>query len=168
MEAQRNGWTVLFAGTLDEHTSADALRQALLEAVKTNPGRRVHLDLSQVSRANSVGILTWFKLLRDLAPSATYINMPVWLVEQFNIGERIRGDIDIESFQAPFYCPEKDTHSIVSLVVERDVPLRDSYADFEISLPGDDGSVFEADFEPEEYLQFLILNHDKLKSQRAQ
>lgn len=167
MDAQRNGSTVSFSGILDEHTSADALRRTLTEAMQTVQGRRVSLDLSQVRRANSVGILTWFKLLRDLAPRATYVNMPVWLVEQFNVSEGIRGDIDIESFQAPFYCPEKDTHAIISLVVGRDVPVQTDYEDFEISLPNPDGTVFEADFEPAEYLHFLVVNHAKLKSLRA-
>ena len=166
MDAQRNGSTVFFSGILDEHTTAEALRKTMREAMHSVQGRRLSLDLSEVRRANSVGILTWFRLLGDLAPCVSYVNMPVWLVEQFNFSEGIRGDVDIESFQAPFYCPEKDTHAIKSLVVGRDVPIQANYDDFEISLPNPDGTVFEADFEPSEYLYFLVVNHAKLKSLR--
>jgi hypothetical protein len=167
MDAQINGSTVVFSGILDERTGAEVLRRVLSEARRAAHGERVRLDLSEVKRANSVGILTWFKLLDELKLRASYVNMPVWLVEQFNFSDGLRGDLDIESFQAPFYCPAKDAHAVVNLMVGRDVPLLNDYSDFTISFQGEDGSTLEPDFEPEEYLQFLINNFEKLKTLRA-
>ena len=67
MDAQRNGSTVAFSGILDERSSSDAMRHVISQAmaVATGPGARVQLDLSHVKRANSCGILMWFKLLRE-------------------------------------------------------------------------------------------------------
>jgi len=161
MDARLNGLSVVFEGVLDEHTQFAPLRTLLSETAQALKGARVRLDLSQVKRANSVGILGWFKLVQGLGLSATYVNVPVWLAEQFNFADGLRGDTFVESLLAPFYCPEDDTHAIVTLVVGTQVPLLDDYSDFEIRIPGEGGKVLEPDFEPEEYFAFLANYHDK-------
>lgn len=164
MEAQLNGITLTFKGTLDEHSSPEFLHKTVKDAMDLVRGARVRLDFSQVRRANSCGILTWFKLLEQLKPRVTYINVPVWLVEQFNFSDALRGDALVESFQAPFYCPDKDAHAVITLTVGREVPLLADYSDFTLTVPGEGGAVFEPDFEPEEYFQFLAAHHDKFKA----
>jgi hypothetical protein len=165
MEIKQEGWRLWFRGTLDEHTSGAEVYAALQSAAACLPSQsskdRVILDFSAVVRANSVGILTWLKTMESLNPRVSFVNVPLWLVEQFNFSDALRGDCLVESFYAPFYSPLTDTHSLFCLRIGVDVPLLKSYRDFEMSFQGKEGEVFEPDFEPEELFHFLETNCEK-------
>ena len=163
MDARFNGFCVVFSGVLDESTQIDPIRASLQEAIAGARGGRVRLDFSQVKRANSVGILSWFRLVHGLAYAVAYVNVPVWLVEQFNFADGLRGDTFVESVLAPFYCPSDDTHAIVVLTVGRELPLLEDYSELELRIPGANGKMLEPDFEADEYFQFLSANREKFE-----
>lgn len=162
MEIAVREHTLEFSGTLSEDSRMDPVRDAILALSARRPGHRVRLDFSAVKRANSCGILAWFKLIEEIKVPTAYVRAPVWLVEQFNYSDFLRNDAIVESLLAPFYSPESDTHEIVVLTIGKDLPILKDYSGFEIHPVNTRGETLEADFEPEEYFNFLAANADRL------
>lgn len=164
MDLKVEGHTLRFSGVLDETTDMEQARQAII-ALGASQGPEVYLDLSEVRRANSCGILSWLRLLRDVNLSFVYVNAPVWLIAQFNmISEFFVGRVRVESIQAPFYCPADDSSLSLTLFVGEDIPVRDDYEDFQFANRAIDGKEYEPDFDPAEYFSFIAANFQRFGS----
>ena len=165
MEIEVHSSLVAFKGFLNEESSLDNIKDALLSACRNSgAAQAVSLDFSGVKRANSCGIFAWLKLLESLHFCIIYVNTPSWLVDQFSsISDFLKGNVTVESIQAPFYCPENDSHEYVTLLLGKDIPIQASYDDFEIFCTNKDGAKLEADFEPREYFHFITANLDRFQ-----
>ena len=165
MDVRVEGRTLHFSGVLDEASIMDAVKTSIEEGASNAAGQRVLFDLSEVKRANSCGILSWLRLLRDVDVPVTYINTPIWLIAQFNmIAEFFSGEVDVESIQAPFYCPDDDTSIALTLLIGKDVPVQDDYEDFEFENRTIEGREYEPDFDPAEYFAFIAVNYQRFGS----
>ncbi|MGE0763913.1 MAG: hypothetical protein AB7N80_11595 [Bdellovibrionales bacterium] len=157
--------SMVFEGVLDENTSLDDLNAAFAKLKAANPKGVITLDLSKVARANSSGILTWLKFLKNSNYPFKYVNSPVWLVSQFNmISGYFEGGSFVESFQAPYYAPQSQSSKSFNLIIGRDVPLQQDYSNFSFKNRTVNGEEFEIDFEPEQYFQFIAVNYENFKS----
>ena len=148
-----------FSGFLNEFSPIEtSIKDLILQTSLNSEPQSVTFDFCRVKRGNSCGVLCWFKLMDELTFSVKYINMPIWLVEQFNYVERLPPNTSILSVQAPFYCPEEDNHENVVLVIGKDIPIQDDYENFTIFCMNQNGAKLEANFEPAEYFQFIVAN----------
>ena len=162
MEVHGTDNALVFRGVLDEKCPIDLIEEALQKAAqKLATNSRVALDFSNVKRANSCGILAWFKLTEQLVLPISYINVPVWLVEQFGFTDFAKSNAVVESVFAPFYCPEKDVHELFLLRIGIDVPFQDNYLNWALERKNAEGWTFEPDFEPDQYFRFLALSSVK-------
>ncbi len=155
--------TVEFSGLLNEDSSSQTIQEALEIALKNSIDKFVNLDFSRVKRANSCGILAWYRILEPLEGKFIYINVPRWLVEQFNISDFLNEKTEVKSIEANFYCPENDTHENIILELSKDIPILDNYENFNIVLKNKEGLDLEMDFEPSEYFYFLTVSIHKTK-----
>ncbi|MEY2988651.1 MAG: hypothetical protein RJB13_2172 [Pseudomonadota bacterium] len=155
MQVRNDGCTVFFSGILNEHVdlnNTEAVLHAAQQAL-TDQQPRVCLDLSQVSRANSSGLLQWLRLMKKTHIPLCYVRTPVWLVEQFNmIDEFFDGDVSVESIYAHFYSPENDTSETRLLNLGTDVPILENYRNY--SATSED-SKLEPDFDERSYFHFI-------------
>lgn len=164
MEVKVEGNEVRFSGVLDEGIAQDVIESVLKEAQKNCKDQRILVDYSEVKRANSCGILTWLQVTSMGSYPITYVNVPVWLIAQFNmIEEFMMGDITISSIQAPFYCPDTDETTILTLKVGEDIPVQEQYDDFEFPVQTIDGKEYEPDFEPSDYFLFITFNIERFR-----
>jgi len=155
MQVRNEGHTVFFSGVLNEHVDLNNTEAALLAAQQslTDKQKRVCLDLSQVSRANSSGLLQWLRLMKKIQTPLCYVRTPVWLVEQFNmIDEFFDGDVSVESIYAHFYSPENDSSETRLLTLGTDVPILENYRNYNASS---EGSQLEPDFDERSYFHFI-------------
>jgi hypothetical protein len=155
--------TVVFSGILNEDSASNVIKSSLEEALNSSPDKKVFVDFSKVKRANSCGILTWYKVLETLPGFFTYINVPRWLVEQFNISDFLNKNTTVESIEANFYCPQNDTHENIYLVIGKEIPILEDYSSFQLVLKNKDGLDLEMDFEPVEYFSFISSSFQKFK-----
>jgi ABC-type transporter Mla MlaB component len=163
MDVAVKGITVEFSGILNEESSVELIRQALEQGLKNAEDKTIRLDFSKVKRANSCGILAWYKIVEKIQGSFIYVNVPRWLVEQFNISDFLSEKMFVESIQAHFYCPQIDTHEVVLLHLGKDIPILKNYDDYEIQIKSKDGFDMEMDFEPNEYFFFISRNTEKYR-----
>lgn len=167
MEVVVNKSTVEFSGLLNEDSSEDTIQKGLEDALKNAPDKVVRLDFSKVKRANSCGILAWYKILEKFDCKFIYVLAPRWLVEQFNISDFLNDRTTVESIQANFYCPSNDTHESLYLTIGKEIPILNNYDDFNLVLKNKDGLDIEMDFEPSEYLYFISSNLKRFKGEAA-
>ena len=163
MEVAVNKNTVEFSGLLNEDSSSQGIQSALEEALKNSPESTVYIDFSKVKRANSCGILTWYKVLESLTGKFIYMKVPRWLVEQFNISDFLNDSTTVESIEANFYCPQNDTHENILLVLGKEIPILEDYSEFTLVLKNKEGLALEMDFEPSEYFYFISASAQKFK-----
>jgi hypothetical protein len=147
--------TVEFGGYLDERSSLDVMLKGLQQAAAGAQGSKIRVDFSKVKKANSVGILSWAKVIDLAKMPLVYVAAPEWLVEQFNLSDLLRYGSIVESVQAPFYCPDTDTREMVTLVIGKDVPVQKEYQSLQLQKQSPSGALLEADFEPYEYFHFI-------------
>ena len=166
MEAVVQNTTVEFSGLLNEDSSSQVIQNALKEALKNSTDKVIYIDFSRVKRANSCGILTWYKILESLQGTFIYIKVPRWLVEQFNISDFLNDNATVQSIEANFYCPQNDTHENLLLTLGKDVPILEDYSDFSLSFKNKDGLPLEMDFEPTEYFFFISSGIEKFKGSK--
>ncbi|WP_186647741.1 hypothetical protein [Fluviispira vulneris] len=168
MEVVVNNTTVEFSGLLNEESSVELIKQGLEQAVKNSASKKeVNLDFSKVKRANSCGILAWYKILDTFDCTFVYINAPRWLVEQFNISDFLSDKTRVQSIYANFYCPSNDTHEVLLLTLGNEIPILDNYDEFNLVLKNKDGLDLEIDFEPSEYFYFISSNPQRFKKEAA-
>lgn len=158
MELTLSGSTIVFSGVLDEKTSIATIRTYVEQALSQVADGVIFLNFGAVKRANSLGILAWAKFIEASPYRFAYVDTPEWLIEQFNLCGLLKEGSRVESLQASFYCPENDSHRVLTLSVGKDIPVQDDYSDFEISRKTTEGLLLEADFEPAEYFNFLARN----------
>jgi hypothetical protein len=102
-EGGRGAIRLTLVGTIDERADLTPLRD--LESAS-----RVVLDLGGVTRINSVGVREWIRAMRAI-PSSIEV---VWervapvMVSQIAMIANFHGHSRIESFLAPYFCPECD------------------------------------------------------------
>ncbi len=168
MEVVVNNANVEFSGLLNEESSVDKIKKGLEQAFANSKDKVVRLDFSKVKRANSCGILAWYKILDEFKEgTCVYINVPRWLVEQFNISDFLSDRTLVESIQANFYCPSNDTHETLLLTLGKEIPIQESYDDFSLVMKSKDGLDLEIDFEPSEYFYFISSNIKRFKGEAA-
>ena len=164
MEVVVNESIIEFSGLLNEESSVENIKKALEQAFNNSKDKIVCLDFSKVKRANSCGILAWYKLLGAFKDGiCIYKNVPRWLVEQFNISDFLSERTRVESIQANFYCPSNDTHETLLLTLGKEIPILDNYDNFNLVMKSKDGLDLEIDFEPNEYFYFISSNIKRFK-----
>jgi hypothetical protein len=154
---------IRFSGTLNEDSDFVLIRRFLEELNSTN----ISISFRAVQRANSCGIIAWFKLARELDLRVRYLETPVWLIEQFNMSPFFLRNATVESFYAPFYEIESGGHEFKLLRVGIEVPILSNYSDFELDLQAAEFANIEADFQPEEYFFFISANFAAFKQGAA-
>jgi hypothetical protein len=154
---------IRFSGTLNEDSDFVLIRRFLEELNSTN----IAISFRNVQRANSCGIIAWFKLARELDLRVRYLETPVWLIEQFNMSPFFLRNATVESFYAPFYEIESGGHEFKLLRVGIEVPILSNYSDFEFDLQAAEFANIEADFQPEEYFFFISANFASFKQGAA-
>lgn len=142
-------------GVINEQTSSSQIAMALREA--SAMGSRVVVDMSGVSRCNSIGIWGWLRSISDSGnPPITYVNCPPWLIDQFNmLREFLVGDVVVESIQVPFYNESTDEIVLQVLKIGEDLPVCSSYENYEVPAPQSDQGSYELAVDPENYFAFL-------------
>lgn len=94
---------VALEGVIDEDANFDKIKSLGL--------KKYIFDFNNVVMINSCGIREWIKYLQDLGDaSVRYLNCPQIIIEQVNMVHGfIRKGIVVESFYAPYFCPQCDT-----------------------------------------------------------
>jgi anti-anti-sigma regulatory factor len=163
MEVAVKNNTIEFSGILNEDSSIDKIKEGLQKALSNANNKSIFVDFSNVKRANSCGILAWYKILETLDGKFIYINVPLWLVEQFNISDFLGENTDVKSIEANFYCPQNDSHENLFLEIGKDIPVLQDYSSYSMTLKNKDGMELEMDFEPNEYFYFISSRFEKFK-----
>jgi hypothetical protein len=149
----------IFEGVMDEGFSPSALEQALQAALEGRLAPPFALDFSQVSRANSNGILIFLRFLAKAEHQFKYVNAPEWLVNQFNlISGYFVNNSYVESLFAPYFSAKNGKYIQKLLVIGKDIPLLEDYSKMALPELEIDGLNFEIDFYPEQYFQFISEN----------
>jgi hypothetical protein len=165
MEAAVRESRIEFSGFLNENSNLDVIKAAIQNAAVVAgkvPGGRVLLDFSKVTKANSCGILSYLRVLIELNVPVSYVNAPIWLVEQFNaLDDFFVGDIIISSIYAQFYSPNTDKSFVLLQEIGKDIPILPDYSSFEIEAKSPEGHDLEPDYEPEIYYFFIAKRHEK-------
>ncbi|MBC7539138.1 MAG: hypothetical protein H7281_09970 [Bacteriovorax sp.] len=96
-------------GVIDEDSIFDKIKNLNMS--------KFVFDFNQVSMINSCGIREWIKYLQELdGVEIKYINCPQIIIEQVNMVHGfIRKGIIVESFFAPYFCPNCDTEKKIIL-----------------------------------------------------
>ena len=154
MKFSRDGNKMILEGVLNEETDFVSLRRCI-EGSNSAP---IEVSFGRVDRANSCGIIAWFKLLRDLQIQVIYYEAPVWLIELFNMNPFFMNSSLVRSFYAPFYDVVNNSHKMILLHFGKDVPVLSDYTGYEFKFSDDYGASLEPDFESKEFFQFVTSN----------
>jgi ABC-type transporter Mla MlaB component len=158
MQVSLDGTVVGLIGVLNEHVDLHSVEAAIMTAHQMASDERgeVSLDLSKVQRANSSGLLQWLRMTKRLKVPLCYVNVPVWLVEQFNmIDEFFDGQVRVESIFAHFYSPDTDSSESRLLKIGTDVPVLEHYRNFSAAATSSEGKGLEPDFDERSYFHFI-------------
>ena len=148
--------TLFFEGILDETSDLQAFEAQLQKGLDKNSLKELRLDVSKITRANSSGIMIFLRLLKKISIDFSYIGVPSWLVNQFNmVSQFLPINGRVESIQVPFFCEVDDEEKTFTLEVGTDIELLSTYLGYDIPerIIGD--QVFEIDVAPSDYFQFL-------------
>lgn len=100
--------TFRLQGALDEDTNFSVVLE-FLKSLQHIP-EQIRFELGKVRAMNSCGVREWLLFMERLGPTTrlSFASLSEALVEQANIisGLLGRGHTTIESFQAPFHCPQ--------------------------------------------------------------
>jgi ABC-type transporter Mla MlaB component len=155
--------TLHLSGTLNEDTDFHVLQKK----ISTLPSRSFSVNLKQVERANSCGIIAWFKMVRELQLRVSYVEAPIWLIEQLNMNPFFLKGCSVKSFYAPFYDTASNEHEILLLELGKDVPYLNDFSNFEIDPAELGRPELEADFDSEEYFQFISANCEEIEARES-
>ena len=168
MNSSLQGKRLMLLGVLDEHSDMDAVANLIEEYDKANPGQPIQVDFSEVDRANSCGIFEWLKVVLHSKASMHYVNTPVWLILQMNMNDEFLLENNlVSSLIAPFYSQEEDRNQEITLTVGKDVPILSSYEDYRFPDVTIQGVIFEPDFDPEDFFDFIARNYSKYQKDAA-
>jgi hypothetical protein len=146
---------MVLRGILNESVTQDFLEQAILSA-NQGGAKRILVDFSNVTRANSCGIARWLQAASRSMVPLTYTDVPSWLLEQFlMIEEFSRGDVFIESVVLPFYCVEDDLVETRKFFLGKEIPLQKDYSEFSFDFVDGNGKNFVVNFEVDAFLELL-------------
>lgn len=114
VRAQGTEIEVVARGILTEAADLSALLGQIAQAKQSLPAAgavpRIAFDMGGISRTNSVGIREWLLFLEKLPPGTPllYRKLSPMMVEQANVIPNMlgKGKVTIESFQAPYVCPD--------------------------------------------------------------
>lgn len=155
---------LMYEGVLDENTSYSELLQTFEEYKKKSKQEIVTVDLSKVSRANSTGIVTWLRFISASKATFKYINVPKWLVGQFNmINGFLVNKSYVESLQVPFFSQENESVINFFYTIGKEIPILESYESFSLPNRIENGREYEMDANPEQYFSFISQNFQELK-----
>ncbi|MCB0392136.1 MAG: hypothetical protein KDD58_12660 [Bdellovibrionales bacterium] len=152
--------TLFLTGFLDESTNFDELKEALEKGQSVVNESYLKVNFSDVSMANSVGILKWLKSIENLKVKLCYSQAPKWLVSQLNmIPQFMKNKAVVESFEVPFYCENNDRELVVLFVVGKDIQIKSElYNDEDFIAIEDDGDTYVIDVLPKNYFRFISDN----------
>ncbi len=156
MEFKASGDLIEFSGMINEKSDFSFLKSLMEESQKASSNGRVRISFANVEKANSVGILNYFRAIKECPAKITYVGAPEWLVEQFNmLAEFFENGAQVESVLLPFYCPVLDSISFELLTFGKELPLQEDYSEFVLQMKNSDNQVLEPDFEVESTLAFV-------------
>ena len=154
--------TLFLKGFLDESTRQEFLERELKNAQNAlqNNSKYLKINFSEVSMANSVGILKWLKAIDTVSLPICYSQAPKWLVSQLNmIPQFMKNQAVVESFEVPFYCEEKDKDLIKLFVVGKDIETKsESYTEEDFPPVEKEGFYYIVDVIPKNYFRFITDN----------
>ncbi len=101
---------VELVGIIDEDSSFDKIKNLQMN--------KFSFDFNKVTMINSCGIREWIKYIQELeGAQIKYLNCPQIIIEQVNMVHGfIRKGIVVESFYAPYFCPNCDTEKKILLM----------------------------------------------------
>lgn len=101
---------IAFDGVIDEDANFDKIKSLNL--------KKFIFDFNNVIMINSCGIREWIKYLKDIeSAEIKYANCPQIIIEQVNMVHGfIRKGIKVDSFYAPYFCPQCDTAKKILLL----------------------------------------------------
>lgn len=90
---------------------------AVFDKIKNLQMKSYFFDFNKITMINSCGIREWIKYLQEIEGAAiTYTNCPQIIIEQVNMVHGfIRKGVVVESFYAPYFCPNCDTEKKILL-----------------------------------------------------
>jgi hypothetical protein len=150
------GNIIVFTGVLDEKVSKQDLLGSLSAVNGITGLQEVALDFSGVKSGNSMGIRSLYQFLSELDCIVDFHKVPAWLMEQFGmIKNMVKADWKISSVCLPYYNSENDSDRLEVLRVGIEIPVLDSYEDFESENILIDGLEYEPDYDAESVLNIL-------------
>ncbi len=100
---------VELVGTIDEDSTFDKIKNLQMN--------KFVFDFNKVTMINSCGIREWIKYLPEIeGAQITYQNCPQIIIEQVNMVHGfIKKGIVVDTFYAPYFCPNCDTEKKILL-----------------------------------------------------
>ena len=136
---------------LDERLDA---KRFLAEIEMAREGHGICIDLSAVTRVNSVGVNVLLRYFHNATFRIELTYVPERFIAIFNmVSPKERHNVFVKSFFAPVVHRKTGKESHLLLEVGKDIPINRSYSDAEIDkiLPQE----LEAAFHADEFLHFL-------------
>lgn len=154
---QTDGRVIKLSGVINESFTERSFEEAIKPLKDENSSSPVYLDLIDVQHSNSQGMLTWRMALMSASVPLVLQNIPVWLVEVFNMWPNYLSGIDVcvESIQASFYDPDTEQVKVCLLNIGKDIPILTDYSDYEYPEVQFNGRTLEPEFDPSVYFTFL-------------
>jgi len=143
----RQGNEIKISGQINEFVD--------LEPIFDNSWKRLYFDLSGIKEVNSIGLRTWADFTKKFKGFIVYRQCSVPMMEQLNmVPEALGNKAWVESFYAPFFCPEcfKETQIVLELGKSFDPKAKEITS--EVNCPSCN-QVMEPEFHRDEYFQFV-------------
>ncbi len=142
------GDRIALVGRIDENADLNALAQEI-------PGEGATIDLSGLTRINSIGVREWMDFVTSLTPRPLRLERcaPVF-VDQLNAIANFRGHAEVRSVLASFECMSCGTQSSVDVVIRRAFPTGDT-RHFIGPACEQCGRPMELDDDPQHFFQFV-------------
>ena len=144
---------VVFEGSLNESSNFSEFSKDTIKIPLDVP---IILDFSNILYANSAGISSYVKFLQSFNGLVNYVNTPYWMVNYLNlIPELIDGKNKVISIQVPYYAKDSSEDLVVTFEIGKDIPVLDTYKDYELATYEKDGDTYIPDIVPEIYFGFI-------------
>lgn len=124
--------------------------------------KRISMDMEKVTYINSVGVKAWIQWVSKISNDCplTFRHLPLVMINQAStVVGFMPLHANIESFFAPFVCPECNTESTILLSRGKDYEYANASAPRKIDIPeiacSKCSAAMEADFTPNKTFTFL-------------